>query len=352
MPCFRNYFRINHGLKGKSYRFITFTIVSFFYICFILLPFISLLNSCQSIKREDVDDDPNKELNGRTILCEIGWIENEDPLSVLSNNLIKAQSMVIMGNYVFNFLDQGRCLIMSRMDYSIVGVYSIPWASTWHFNNVQITPYYYSESDAYPILLLSDGGERKTGTPAKCAFARLRWDVNTFDLEEIKEINAQTPFSNHIGTFVANWDSLTLWLYCFEKVYTEHDNPIWFYEFSLPEWSDSSSVSYVESDVRRATRIPTNKPYLQSADYTNGRIVLGTRTTILNGKMVPDEKVKMLLYFNTVTMDIDCFVATQGYEVEGVCINENKVFVSKRNGGIIHEDGDIIFRIESFDLRK
>jgi len=245
--------------------------------------------------------------------------------------------------------------VMDFQTKEILGLYTVTGLTGWHFNNAQFSNIFYDDNDEFPLLLLSDGNYLSEGNNAKCAYVRIGKSGNTFTFTKIKEIQCTFDKGIYIGTFVADWETNRIWMYCFDHVASgasNEYNPIWISEYELPDYSDAETTVLTEGMLLKRARITMYRPVLQGAATCNGKILIGCRSVkpteglthaqdneshadYVNGS-------KMLLVLDQGSLAVESYIPlpaaayspdTTLAETEGVSICDGKLYISERRGG-------------------
>lgn len=280
-----------------------------------------------------------------TELNSVLWVEAETPNSVLSNWLVDLQSSCIFGNYIFNWLDHGNCMVMDFATGAIIGKFDGVTDTSWHNNNAQFSNIFYDPNDEFPLCLVSDGHLRESG--AMCAYVRIVRNGNNFTFTTIKEFFCEFEKGKYYGSFVADWVTNKLYMYCYDKdlMVSNDFNVIYILEYKLPEIGDGSRSVLTDNDIVNKASYPMYRPYTQGGTAVNGKIILALRSVKLPTIVYPNSEEyatdydyrnagKMIMVFNQETLDLETFIQVPGgHEMEGLCYYDGKLYLTERSGG-------------------
>ena len=310
-------------------------------------------------------------------VAEIGsvlWVSDETPSSVVSNWLVDLQSTAIFGGYIFNWLDHGNCLVMDFTTGAIIGKFDNVTPSAWHNNNAQFSNIYYDPNDEFPLCLVSDAHLRSSG--AECAYVRIQRNGNDFTFTVVQNIIVECEYGVNYGTFVADWMTNKLYMYCYEydlfareggvQIHYEF-NPTIIVEYELPAFASGSTVTLDNSKILNMAKYPTYRPYAQGGFAVNGKVFIAWRS-VKNAQSYTNEEAnaamgydyenagKMIAVFAQCSLDLESFIQVGGgAEMEGLCLYDGKMYLTERIGGWTNEghvtpDKMKIYRISEFTV--
>lgn len=287
-----------------------------------------------------------------TELDSVQWVDAETPNSVLSNWLVDLQSSCIFGNYIFNWLDHGNCMVMDFETGEIVGKFDNATPSAWHNNNAQFSNIYYEPNDEFPLCLVSDAHLRSSG--AECAYVRIQRNGNDFTFTVVQNIIVECEYGVNYGTFVADWMTNKLYMYCYEYDLFEREggllihhefNPTIIVEYELPAFASGSIVTLDDSKILNMAKYPTYRPYAQGGFAVNGKVFIAWRSA-KNAQSYTNEEAnaamgydyedagKMIAVFAQGSLDLETFIPVpRNREMEGLCYYGGKIYLTERSGG-------------------
>ena len=279
----------------------------------------------------------------------VDWISDANPQSITSNWLVDLQSTCIFGGYIFNWLDHGNVMVMDFNTHEIVGKFDDVTPSSWHNNNAQFSNIYYDEDDEFPLCLVSDAHLR-TGQGAECAYVRIQRNGNDFTFTIVQNIVTNYVHGENYGTFVADWMTNKLYMYCYEydlfareggvQVHFEF-NPTIIVEYELPAFENGSAVTLDDSKILNVAKYPTYRPYAQGGFAANGKIAIAWRSVKYDANLTPAEigasmggdyenAGKMIAVFSQGSLELESFIKI-GYgsaEMEGLCLYDGDMYLT------------------------
>lgn len=163
-----------------------------------------------------------------------------------SNN--EHQSMAVYENEFFCFEDGAKCRVYDSSTFSVLAYCDLEEDS--HHNNAQMTDLYYSESDEYPLLLLSRGDYPPNHN--SFYFVRITKDSSGYSFKIVKTIHNSLLEAHNNGSWIVDSKNKYLYLYCMDNgdFRTVVNNHFCIFQFKLPELSNKETDYYLSySDV-------------------------------------------------------------------------------------------------------
>lgn len=259
--------------------------------------------------------------------------------------LWRNQSIVIYNNVVFLFqASQEKCVTLDFTTQDITGEWDIIGAG--HANSAQFTDMFFDESDTYPLLMISKCSNQSTSTYQNdsAIFYRVQYNDNAFTFTKLSEVflNATTYGS----TWVVDNNSKTLICSYYKNGnYTVRtNNPTYFAAFRLPSKATiiaGTDTTYMENDAE--TIFETGFVIMQGGFAHNGLVYLGVSDYLYGYS----HSVWVYDIFNKSILSIVDLASPK--ETEGVCMYNNKIYVSQRAGSDTASENPLTITEYSFD---
>lgn len=264
--------------------------------------------------------------------CDYGiWKEFKiaDIPSLGDYELWRNQSIAIHDGKVFLFKADSTCVIMDYVTKDFIGTASVPNAS--HANSAQFTNIYYDSDDEFPLVLISKCGNSNTesgqtsGSDDAALFYRITRNNTTYAFTLI-----QTTILD-VSSYGSSWciDEYNNTMYCVRfkngnwRLTT--NNPLCIMVFNAPSVSDilgGTTVTFTENDA--VSTYEGSFEIFQGCFANNGLLYLGLQDSV-DGSSV--------WVYDVFGKEIRSKIKMQSTkEVEGVCLYDNTMFVSQRNG--------------------
>lgn len=312
----------------------------------LLIVFMSIIAACT----DDVDsssfpglawtwiDDGQKEQAVERLIYEEQFGEE--------NALRLNQSMSVWQDNAFCFIHGSECKVLNFNTKEWLQSDPLPEQS--HNNNAQFLNTYYDSEDNYPLLLLSRGDYPPNQNDAY--IVRVKEDNQHFYFSIVKTIHNTIQEARYNGSWIIDEEHKKIYLYCMTKGdwrLKENNNFIVF-SFPLPDILESSDISLGYNDVLDRWEYP----YLihQGGTYYNGYLFFNVQSM----KSYEGRKIgtsKDVIVVNTVNGRIEAIMPlTERKETEGICIYNNKLYISFKNGNSEQNAMDIVFTINEYTL--
>lgn len=251
--------------------------------------------------------------------------DNTPSITEYSMNL--NQSMTIYGGYVFLFNSAGTGQVLNYSTKEIIGTFTFTPTDAQHSNSAQFTNVYYSESDEFPLMLLSRCGNNAGSAPGtdECLIYRVQRTNTTFTFTLINKI--YPGFDTYGNSWGIDADRNLLVMYaCIGGTYSQ-GAPVYYYVFKMPTKTDilsGQAITLQESDI--VEKFTFGAYTYQGCCVKNGRLFIGIQ---VSGSTLP----------NVYMIDlIHCTIASKisnlpwGHEIEGIAIYDGKLYYSQKNG--------------------
>ena len=249
-----------------------------------------------------------------------------------------ASGMAVVKGKIFSFNDVGHnyCMIYDVETRNFIAKVSVPWEA--HNNNVQPTPYYYDDSDDYPMLLVSRGDY--AGGTQELYVVRVTEANNNWDFAIVKTIQ----YSNFEGEqYNASWfaDYNKAYLYCYTypngSWEVVENNPIVIHKFKLPSLiNNDDNITLTSNDIIETIRLQDHW-ITQSALIHNGKIYIETErynswASTINGMPYNGELGNhLLMVINEDSGYIETLLPLHdNIEQEGMSIYNGALYVSEK----------------------
>jgi hypothetical protein len=261
---------------------------------------------------------------------------------------IQHQSMAMASNCIFCF-ESGSGV--SIYDYqSLKKTYYGSMPDDGHHNNAQFSSTYYSQEDRFPLLIISRGDY----PPATNAFYvyRISGDRFVYHFKIIKTIHNNIEEAHNNGSWIIDDDNKLLYLYCLDHgdYRTTEFNHFCIFQFQLPDLlSEEQDVYLTQDDVLNKWTFP----YMihQGGTCHNGYLYFNVQDiSSLWGKQLK-WKDRNVVVFNPNRGQFELVLPLyESLETEGICIYNNKMFVTFKDGHKGHLESFVMFKIMQYDL--
>lgn len=238
------------------------------------------------------------------------------------------QSIAIFNDVLFMFNDHGTGFAVDYNTKEIISTFIVENVYANHLNSAQFTKIYYSDSDSYPLLMISRCGSDGDDS---CQLFRVTRNGNQFSFELINKI------STDIKTYGFSWgiDNATNIIYGSSNKNGDYtvttDNPICYYGWGMPNIEDiKSGTEIVLKKEDRLFNIETEFSIPQGLSVKNGSIFHAVQTYLDGGNR------PYIWRIDTVRGRRASVIPLLGtYEPEGVCIYNGKLYVSQKHGNSV-----------------
>lgn len=314
----------------------------------LILSFISFLYACDA----DQETDGVAVSNGLAWM----WLNGDGKIEPASmrlvyeekfgeGNLIRLnQSMAISGDKVFCFNAGTECKIFDLNTKKTFTSNELPEHS--HHNNAQFLNKYYTNGDKYPLLLLSRGNYPPNQN--ELYIVRVTEDENGLSYEIVKTIKNTLIEARYNGSWVADEDHKKLFLYCMTTGdwRTKVNNNFCIYSFPLPDISNKDDVTLSYEDVDERWEYT----YLihQGGTYYKGYLFFNVQN--MENSTIFDRHKKVIA-INARNGALEAFLPLYDpKETEGICVYNNKLFVTFKNGNAEQDPNDTVFSLYEYSL--
>lgn len=256
------------------------------------------------------------------------------------------QSMGICSNRIFCFNDGTSANVFDFTTKDYIISEELPEYS--HHNNAQFTQSYIEESDQYPLLLLSRGDYPPNTNDLY--LVRVTEQEGGICFQRHKTIHNTLVESAHNGSWVVDEDNKRLFLYTMDKGdwRVKEDNVFSVYEFKAPDLINTEDVTLGYDDVVNMWKY--SYLILQGGTYYKGLLLFNVQ----NLKSIYGQKLacsKCVIAIDAGTGRIKAYLPLdESLETEGICVYEQKLYVSFKNGNKSQGRKDIVFKINEYEL--
>lgn len=265
----------------------------------------------------------------------------------LGNTNYQHQSMFFYADKVFCFESGAKCKVYDFHTFNALAYCDLQEDS--HHNNAQITDIFYSNKDKYPLLLLSRGDYPPNKNA--CYIVRIQETSNNFSFKVIKTIHNSIKEAQNNGSWIIDERNGFLYLYCMDNgdYRTTEDNHFCIFQFRLPDiLNDDSDYYLTYSDVLNKW----TSPYLvlQGGTCHEGNLIFNVEgLSEIEGRKT--ERGRYAIVFNPQKgrflaklplMEIN--------ETEGICIYNNKLYISYKDGLLDRQPDYVMFKIMEYSL--
>lgn len=312
----------------------------------LLVCLISILHSCSSKDHiEEITgirwtwlDNGQQELASMRLVYEESFGEG--------NNLRLNQSMSIWKDRAFCFNDGNECKVLNINGKSWLMTDKLPEYS--HNNNVQFLNAYYDVNDKYPLMLLSRGDYPPNQNEVYIVRVQDINGIMTFSI--VKTIYNTISEASYNGSWVVDEEHQLLYLYTMTSgdFRVIDDNYFCIFSFPLPDISKSENVVLGYDSVVSKWEYPYL--ILQGGAYYNGYLLFNVESMdTYQGKNIASGRDVILI--NQQNGMIEAILPlNEGKETEGICVYNDKLYVSFKNGYPNQGSEDICFSIREYTL--
>lgn len=268
-----------------------------------------------------------------------------------------AQSMAYANGFVFIFCDDlpiGSIEVYKFSDWSLVGRYESPIQVRCHYNNAQFISYKI-EGDEFPLLLLAPGNYQGYGTDF-FYFLRIVRTNNTFSFSIYKTCYTDIYESLYNGTWVADLQDNSLWLYTYERgnFQVTENNDLVLYKLHMPDLSSQEDEMIRNDSIIRSIHVPHFT--MQGATILNGMAYMpGEQFISINGRVTILDYLKPMnscavAVINLSNGFIESLIPSGTMENEGIFIKDGKMYVMSHQGDA--EVGQECIKVEEYDFNN
>jgi len=262
-------------------------------------------------------------------------------------DLRENQSMCIWGSKAFCFNDGKECKVLDLDSKKWLNSAPLPISS--HQNNAQFINKYYEKTDKYPLILLSRGDYPPSSNDAY--IVRVSESDYFFSFSIVKTIHNRIKEANNGGCWVIDEDNNKIYLYCMtlsDWRLKDWNNKFCVYSFSLPDISTPEDISLGYEDVLDKWEYT----YLihQGGTFYNGFLFfnVGSMESYEGMNIASDQDV---IVINTRNGRIEAIMPLRDdKETEGICIYNNKLYISFKNGSKEQYPTSIVFSLKEYTL--
>ncbi len=260
------------------------------------------------------------------------------------NSIRLNQSMAIFGDKVFCFNDGTECYIFDIDSKKVFNSGALPEIS--HHNNAQFLDVYYDKGDKYPLLLLSRGDYPPNQNELYIVRVIEKNDSITF--HRVKTIKNTIAEAKNGGSWVADEEHNKLFLYCMTTGdwRTKDNNNFCIFSFILPDTANKDDVTLTYDDVLERWEYT----YLihQGGTYYKGYLFFNVQN--MDNSTIFDRHKKVIA-INIRNGALEAFLPLYDpKETEGICVYNNKLFVTFKNGNAEQDPNDTVFSLYEYSL--
>ena len=256
------------------------------------------------------------------------------------------QSMCVYDGLAFCFSHGTECIVIDLRTGERLQAEKLPESS--HHNNAQFLNIFYTDKEKFPLLLLSRGDY----PPNQNEFyiVRIVEKDEVLEFNRIQTIKNTIPEAKHGGSWVFNEETNTLYLYTMTKgdYRVKEGNQACILSFSLQGLVGSKEITLgLENVINR-----WDLPYLiyQGGTYFNGYLFFNVQSLQSIGGY-KTETDKNILAINAATGQVDAIMPlTESMETEGICVSDNHLYVSFKNGNAQQDPDNTVFKIMRYSL--
>ena len=266
----------------------------------------------------------------------------------------RTQSHAMYGGRMFVFLDGGgiNCSVYSVDGNTITWLEDAEVGLNAHFNNAQFSNIFYTSGDTFPILLISAGNEAEEGSPNYYYWVRITVSDGHYFFSLLKTVEVRVPYSNNTASFVANFAARRMFMYCTKLNYrTSEGNESYIFEVPFVGHDDSKESITSEDNVRLVYRCPTRLIWQGACENAGKLFMPASGVNQINGLPVTSSGnlAPTILVIDEDTGEIISYIPnTDNIEIEGLCVYDNSLWMTQRNGGTTHASTDVIFLLKKF----
>lgn len=263
------------------------------------------------------------------------------------NPLRENQSMCVWADKAFCFIDGNECKVLDLKTKQWLASNPLPIVS--HQNNAQFLNTFYDREDKYPLLLLSRGDYPPSTNDAY--IIRVKESEEGFSYSTIKTIHNSINEAKNGGCWVADEDNEKIYLYCMtlgDWRLNSEDNRFCVFSFPIPNLCKFEDIILGYSDVLEKWEYT----YLihQGGTFHNGYLFFNVES--MNPYMgVNIATSKDVIAINTRNGLIETILPLRdNKETEGICIYNNKLYISFKNGKAKQSPDNIVFSLKEYSL--
>ena len=261
------------------------------------------------------------------------------------NTLRLNQSMSICSNRIFCFNDGTSAHVFDFTTKEYITSDSLPEKS--HHNNSQFTRSFVNESDQYPLLLLSRGDYPPNQNDLYLVQVMEKEGVISF--HRYKTIHNTLEEAKYNGSWVVDEGNKRLFLYTMDHGdwRLKDDNVFTVYEFKSPDLN-TEDVTLGYEDVVNMWKY--SYLILQGGTYYKGLLFFNVQElkSIYGHELTCS---KCVIAIDANTGQINAYLPLdESLETEGICVYDQKLFVSFKNGSQKQGRKDIVFKINEYEL--
>lgn len=313
---------------------------------FILAPLLSmLLSSCQKFQENNEDTLEWVWLKtGKTEKSQYRVVHQE--LFGEGNTIRWLQSMGLYDNKVFCFEAGTECCVFdlnTKVHYQ-----SNPLPEYSHHNNAQFLDIYYQEDDKYPLLLLSRGDYPPNQN--ECYIVRVEEREEFICFSRIKTIKNTLVEANYGGSWIADTKTGTLYMYSLTKGdwRLRNDNHFCVFSFDLPDVMTSADAILDYSNVKNYWEYSYLIP--QGGTFYRGYLFFNVQSISSIGDFSLQSSFNVLA-INSLSGEVDAVLPLdETMETEGICVYNDLLYISFKNGGDDQDIDDVVFRLDEYSL--
>ena len=262
------------------------------------------------------------------------------------NSLRLNQSMCISSNRIFCFNDGTSAHVFDYTTKKNISSKELPEHS--HHNNAQFTDCFLQDDSQYPLLLLSRGDYPPNRNDLY--LVQVTEQEETIYFQRHKTIHNILSEAANNGSWVVDEKNKRLFLYTMDSGdwRLKEDNVFTIYEFKAPDFINEEDVTLGYADVVNSWKYS----YLihQGGTYYNGLLFFNVQ----NLKSIYDHKLtcsKCVIAIDANTGIIKAYLPLkESIETEGICVYDNKLYISFKNGSEKQWGNAIVFKINEYDL--
>lgn len=262
------------------------------------------------------------------------------------NSIRLNQSMAIHDGKVFCFNDGQECRVYDMETKQKFKSNELPDYS--HHNNAQFLKTYYKETDKYPLLLLSRGNYPPSQN--ELFVVRVTEENQTFSFEIVKTIHNSINEAKFNGSWVADEDHGTLFLYCMTTGdwRKKEDNVFCIFSFPLPDVTNTDNVDIGYEDV--LDKWVYSYLIHQGGTCYNGFLFFNIQDlNSINGHLL--SSYKNVLAINADNGHVEAFLPLEdNKETEGISVYNNKLYVSFKDGNSEQQPYNTVFSLYEYSL--